>query len=169
MDNLNLVRKIAWDFHLTTGLDWEDLFSEASVAYVEAIKTHDPTRSCITTFIWWKVRSHLQNYLKLEKKYRDFTILYDTYFDDPTDNSSDDQLLSTISVNLDHAIDNSALFDSFSKEAAEIADVILENIDLLICQTPDDAKHQIAQMMSEKGWSWKQIWRGLRDLKLAFK
>jgi hypothetical protein len=167
-DNLNLVRKIAWEFHLSTGLDWEDLFSEASVAYVEAVRIHDPERSSITTFIWWSVCSHLKNYLKKENKYRDFTVLCDTYFDESAEGVSEDKLLSSMVSSIDRAIDESRFFDSLTEEAADVAKVVLKNIDILIVQTPEDAKQKIAQLMTEKGSSWRQIWKGIKDLKLAF-
>jgi hypothetical protein len=167
-DNLNLVRKIAWEFHLSTGLDWEDLFSEASVAYVEAIRAHDPTRSSVTTFIWWSVCSHLKNYLKKENKYRDFTVFYDTYFDDSAEGISEDRLLSSLVNHIDRAIDESDFFDSLSQEATDVARVVLKNIDTLIVQSPEDAKQSIAHLMTEGGSSWRQVWKGIRDLKTAF-
>jgi len=71
MKNINLLRKIAWSFHQSTGLDWDDLFQEAYIAYDKALRTYDPTRGKITTHVWYCVHSHLKNYLKEEKQYKE--------------------------------------------------------------------------------------------------
>ena len=39
MEHINLIRKIAWSFSTSTGLEFEDLFQEAALAYCEALKT----------------------------------------------------------------------------------------------------------------------------------
>ena len=35
---INLLRKIAWSFHKTTGLEWDNLFSETIQAYYKAME-----------------------------------------------------------------------------------------------------------------------------------
>ena len=51
MKHLNLIRKIAWSFHKTTGLDWDELFQEATLSYLKALKTYDKKRGAITTYV----------------------------------------------------------------------------------------------------------------------
>jgi len=69
MENINLIRKIAWDFHKSTGLDWNDLFQEAVLAYLESIENYDEKRGAISTYVWHYVESRLKNYLKQEKNW----------------------------------------------------------------------------------------------------
>lgn len=69
MENINLIRKIAWSFHESTGLDWDDLFQEGALAYLEAMKTYDEKKGKITTYVWHCIVSRLKNYLKSEREY----------------------------------------------------------------------------------------------------
>lgn len=68
MENLNLIRKIAMSFSLTTGIDFDDLCQEASLAYLEAIKTYNPNKGKISTYVWHCIHNRLKNYLKQEEK-----------------------------------------------------------------------------------------------------
>jgi len=72
-EHLNLLRKIAWSFYNTTGLDWQELFSEAALAYCEGVqnlKTHyDSSKGQISIYLWNCVKSHLLNYIKKQHKY----------------------------------------------------------------------------------------------------
>jgi len=69
MEHLNLLRKIAWTFHKSTGLDWDELFQEASLSYLKALKTYDPEKGKITTYIWCHVMSDLKDYEYKERLY----------------------------------------------------------------------------------------------------
>ena len=69
MKDINLIRKIAWSFHKSTGLDWDDLFQEAAIAYLEAMKTYNKRKGKITTHVWCCITSRLKNYLKKEREY----------------------------------------------------------------------------------------------------
>jgi len=69
-DSLNLIRKIAWSFYNTTGIDWQELFSQASLAYCEAISSYNPKKGKITTYLWSCMKSELLNFIKEENKYR---------------------------------------------------------------------------------------------------
>jgi hypothetical protein len=68
--HLNLLRKLAWSFHFTTGMDREELFSEASLAYCEAMQNYDSKKGRSSTYMWNCVKSHLLNVVKRENKYR---------------------------------------------------------------------------------------------------
>ena len=65
---LNLVRHIAWSFHRTTGIDWEELFGEASLAYCEALQSYHSEKSRESTWIFHCVRNRLITFCKEEAK-----------------------------------------------------------------------------------------------------
>jgi hypothetical protein len=69
-NHLNLIRKIAWSFYNSTGIEWQELFSEASLAYCEALQSYNPERGKITTHLWNCMKSQLLNFIKQENKYR---------------------------------------------------------------------------------------------------
>lgn len=57
---MDLVRKLAWSFHRTTGIDFEDLVQEACLtwhAYVEDNPKYDPRRMALTSYAYLCIRS----------------------------------------------------------------------------------------------------------------
>ena len=67
---LNLIRYIAWSFHRTTGIDWEELFGEACLAYCEALQSYQPKKSEESTWIFNCVENKLINFCKMEWKHK---------------------------------------------------------------------------------------------------
>ena len=150
MENINLIRKIAWSFHHTTGVEWGDLFQEAALAYCEALERYDPERGKITTYMWWCITSHLKNYLKEQKKWNG-------------------NICSIEDVDVDRPVSPSNRFETLSKEALQIAEVIFSNPCKYSSIDPQSAKKEIArEMIEQKHWSWHRVWIGIQDLKLAF-
>lgn len=77
MENLNLIRKIAWSFHHVSGIDWDDLFGEAALAYFEAIESFDPDKGKESTYIWYCIRNHLVNFCKKEARHKNIPRISD--------------------------------------------------------------------------------------------
>lgn len=150
-ENINLIRKIAWSFHHSTGEDWDDLFQEAALAYCQALKSYNPKKGKITTYMWWSITSHLKSYLKYQEKQNGHIL-------------SVEDLLT-----VDSPVNGSPLFESLSKEAIQIADMILSLPTVFDSMSPESAERNITRVLTKrKGWSRKKAWCGIRDLKLAF-
>ncbi len=151
MENINLIRKIAWSFHKTTGLDWDDLFQEAALAYCRAMKTYDPKRGAISTYMWWSITSHLKNYLRQELNHSK-------------------QLTNIEEVPLFELPKTTNPFnDRISREALLIASVILNRPRKYDSISPKQTKHRVTRILQRRGISLQMIWIGMKDLKLAFK
>jgi RNA polymerase sigma factor (sigma-70 family) len=69
MENIDLIRKIAWYFHKRTGIDWDDLFQEAALIYLEKLEDYDPSKGKLSTYMWHVISSHLKNFIKRWNKY----------------------------------------------------------------------------------------------------
>ena len=70
-DYINLIHAVAWHFAEKSVIDYQDLFSEASLAYCESIRKFEPHRGVkFSTFIWRCMRNHLVNYIKRETNLR---------------------------------------------------------------------------------------------------
>jgi len=67
--HINLIRKIAWSFHHSTDIDWQELFSEASLAYCDALQSYNPAKGKVTTHLWNCMKSRLISFMKEEEKY----------------------------------------------------------------------------------------------------
>lgn len=78
-----LLHKIAWSFHRSTGIDRDELFSEACLAFVEKIESYDPSRGAQSTYITTVVSNALRDYMQSEYKHdHDEFIDLDSSFSD---------------------------------------------------------------------------------------
>ena len=145
MENVNLIRKIAWSFHKTTGLDYEDLFQEAYLAYVDALKHYNPAKSAITTYMWHCITSRLTNYIKQEDKHRKHLLPLE-YAD-----------TKSTSIN--------SFFESLTEDAAALAESALKINVNVVPLTHKNADKVIKKELINKGWNMGRIMRAITDIK----
>lgn len=147
-ENIDLVRKIAWSFYNTTGIDWDELFAEASLAYAEGLETFDPSKGRLSTHMWHKISNHLKDYLKhlqFDKSHLEFITEYDL-----------NKQYSPISF-----------FESLSNDAYEIAKLVLTTPARFTVLDQTQVIDRIYHVMSRRGWPIVRTKRGLHDLRLA--
>ena len=148
MENINLIRKIAWSFHSSTGLDPEELFQEAAVAYFSSLEKYDPARGALSTFMYRAMTNHLGNYTARIKK-RKINTCELTKFNDVSEIPDDP-------------------IDIIPEELWEIPECIFDQFEHFASLSKRRAKLALAQELRKKGWSWSQIWSGIRHLKQVF-
>ena len=157
----NLARKLAWSFHHTTGLEFEDLYQEACLAYcwAERDSNYDPRKAAFTSFAYMCMRSHLCNIVT--KCRADASRRF------PTD---------TIALLNDwEAIDNAPAPDEelefreqlgeLSKEARFVIRLVFESPHEYLCLTSREAQAKIRQYLRDQGWSWVDIQKTLKEIK----
>lgn len=155
MKDINLIRKVAWSFHYTTGMEFDDLFSEAALAYCKAEKEFNPNKGAeFITFAFISIRSSLIDYVDKNNRYKNHFIPMQEAFHYIRDKTYETE---------------SPLEMFSSKEAQEIANLILESPQEFICLFPKQAIKKIGQIMvDKKHWNWASVWKGIRDLKCVF-
>ena len=156
-EHVNLVRSIAWSFHRTTGIDWQELFSEATAAYFTGLrfheerhgmKLHNPSKGGKTTWIYQWISTEMINFCKREKRARNPTGIEDWY---------------------------SSSFDDFkelyppqtqlSRDTQEIVKMVLQD-PRRYALPPRKAIGQIRKDLREvKKWSWPKVEEGMRNLR----
>jgi hypothetical protein len=151
MEYVNLLRKIAWSYHDTTGLDWEELFSVASLAYCETLKTWDKKKGSVSTHLWYNVHCRLLDYLKSKRADKN-KLLEIEYIDE---------------YDINYVAPSNSFFENLTKEAEEIADLVLKCSGRFVVLTSEEAESRIYNIMSRKGWTDLKIKRALNDLKAA--
>jgi RNA polymerase sigma factor (sigma-70 family) len=153
MENLNLIRKIAWSFHHTTGLEFDDLLQEATWAYLHALKTYDPKRGRITTYVWVHITSHLKNYLKQENKHND-----------PIDFIEDIEIEM-----LDHSyVTPTPFWESLSQDAQEVAEMVITSPKPFITHGKPKARKRVKQVMINRGWDLNRMCIAIKELQLLY-
>lgn len=152
MKDLNLIRKIAWSFHHTTGMEFDDLFSEATLAYCKAEKEFNPNKGAgFSTFAFIYIRCSLLDYVHKNNRYKDhFISIQEAYH---------------FAKKQTYQVESS--LEMFStKEAQEIANVILDSPQEFANLLPKQAIKKIGDIMiNKKHWNWASVWKGVRDLK----
>lgn len=59
----NIIGKIAKSFHKTTGLDYDDLYSEGLLAYCLCAHKYEKKYGAKNTFLYHVINNHLKNYI----------------------------------------------------------------------------------------------------------
>ena len=145
MENERLIRKIVWSFHLTTGLDPEDLFQEAYLAYVDGMKLYNPNKGAITTYMWYCVTSRLKNYLKQEDKHR--------------------QHLLPLIFAMHEPVNINPIFEDVSQDVAEFIESVVKINDNVVPLTRKNAVREITKGLSKEGWNIERIIQTITDVK----
>ncbi len=149
MENINLIRKMAWSFHSTTGISYDELFSESALAYYEAKEKYTPEmKTKLTTWAFMIIKNRLINFCKSEKMA--------TYLQ--LDNVNDNYITEYTEPFFE-------LYDELSNTSKIITDEILNNRQVYSTELPKTARGEIVIKLREKGWSWPKIWDSIRTIK----
>jgi len=168
MEDINLIKKIAWLFHETTGIEFEELFAEAALAYCEGLKNgkhpYNPTKGSMSTHMWYRITNHLKDYLKKQPAYK-----YAYHNKDLVDPTKTPHLEYVDIQYTERPITQIPFWEALNKEAQEIANIVLfKPKTYLKYNRQSDAVERVKQVLKDKGWSNKKIEYGITNLKLAF-
>ena len=153
MKDLNLIHKITWSFHHTTGIDYRELFSEASLGYCEAMKSYNADKgSSFSTYAWKVINHQLIDFIRKEKNKPI-----------PLSKASDPIYGTYITVQPEI---EGEFWKSLPPLCQELANVILSHIE----EVPDDiaptlARGKIVTILREQNWPWSKIWNSFREMK----
>lgn len=151
MDHLNLLRKIAWTFHKKTRENWDDLFQEAALAYLQALDTYTPEKGAISTYVWRSIWNHLEDYrCQLQRKYYGNGLeSYEDVFRYETEMPE-------------------FYWEGLTEDACEIAKLVLKSYKKFASMPSYQAYHRVRKMMAARGWDETKIEKGIEDLEAAF-
>jgi DNA-directed RNA polymerase specialized sigma24 family protein len=161
MENINLIRKIAWSFYNTTGLEWEELLQEALLGYSLALQRitsnqYNPEKGQkVTTFLWQSTTAHMLNYVKKNKKFK--AACTSVTIEELTNLPVDDTSFST-----------QQLFETLSKEAQEIVSLVFSLPQVFDGEAPTKARKHITNILINRGWTEEKIAFGMKELQVVF-
>ena len=147
MNNDLLLRKLAFDFSQKSGLEMSDLFQEAQLAYWQAMKTYDPAKGAISTYIWHCVHNRLLIYLRDYQKYSA-------------------EFIEVVPINV--VTNENAYFENLSEVACKIAKKVLSSPDEFACLAKADAQKKLKEILKNEGWSLKKIFAGFKELQMIY-
>ena len=147
IENINLIRKIAWSFTSTTGIDFEDLFSEAVVSYYEALNDYNASKGKLSVWCWLRMKNNLINYIKQEMN----ETIIDIEENPPTYVQQPNLFFE--------------LLGEFDDKANHIIKKILDNPHKYLSNPPKLARGIIRDELRKEGWKWVDIWDSFRSIK----
>lgn len=160
-EQLNIVRKVVWSYTRSTGLDFDELCSEAYLAYLEAAPSYDPARGKKSTFIWNVVRNHINSLLKAKKEISIDKEAMETLLEGREELDPERIIISEERWE--------ELFNSLSPEAKMIC-LLMNNGEVYInTDKPRKARGIIARELKARGWPENKIWATFREIKQVLK
>lgn len=167
MKNLNLIRKLAHQFYQKTDMEYQELFSEAALAYCEAVREFNPDKAAkLTTFAYTKMKNHLINVCKGYRPNPDGRPRsYGT--------NSTHQLIPLDDLEQEPASDPAQdsvnvydLIQEWPEDARQVAEMVLEDVEKYMAATPNFRRNYVAQKrrqkivekdLERKGWTPRRI------------
>mgnify|MGYP001302788555 FL=1 len=156
MEHINLIRKIAWSFHDSTGLDWDDLFQEAAYHYLRALKSYDPSKKVsLSTYVWNFVKNELILYIRKEK------MQGMTPVKEPS---------SMLPLESAKTLDYSPrpYWESLSQEAQNAANEIIQHPEEFSCLDPLNARLYLRYKLINNNWTVKNVRNAIKELKAVY-
>jgi DNA-directed RNA polymerase specialized sigma subunit len=186
IENASLIRKLAWSFHKSTGVDYKELFSEACLAYYESLRSFNPMKGCKkTTHAWTVISNQLCDFVKREKQephhVSPFTLLdYLTKKQEYGISATADEIESYISHSRkkmpplpDELVTRQPIsfeewIEGLPVECQEIARVIVEHANEIPENLPPKmTRGVVVTLLREEGFSWPYILKGMSALRLV--
>lgn len=143
-----LIYSIAWGFTNGNPQLFEELHSEATLAYLEAEQKYDPTKGVLfTTYIWQCMRNRLIDFTKKENQYF------------PTDEFPEIGY---------ETVPFFEIYDSLSDRAKQVVDHILKHMENYNDLTPWQVRGKIGKELMDLGWSNNKKNNTFNELKKIF-
>lgn len=149
----NMVWKYVHSFHSTTGIDREELFGEATVAYYEALLTYDFTKGSVITWVYRHIHNHLVNFCKKQHRH---SLHHIPMTDDDVYSGNTEQC------------HGENILNRFSGQCLELICILYcEDID--VNKPPKLVRGALVRKLKEKGWKHIDIWNTMSEVKAIVK
>ena len=144
-DHLTMLHSIAWSYHRATGVDVDDLFGEACLAFVSKMHLYDPARAKMSTFLYAMVKHPLLHYISKQK------------------NGDHHQPMPILigGQSPDTSIMFSAKVDELGRSARKLYKLILKSPDIFL----DMSLEQLTEHLRKLDWPWDEIRSAIKDMK----
>lgn len=153
-----LLHKWAWSYKTTTGIEEEELFSEACVAYMSAILTYDLDKHVeLSTWISYCVKNRLNSFVTKFHSDKSFTLFDEEKMDSFPAFDKYEAIFAY-----------SDMLTELSPKAKFVCDLVLKQQKTLDGLPPKLARGVLQKELRTQGWIWSDIWSTFTELKKAF-
>jgi RNA polymerase sigma factor (sigma-70 family) len=148
-----MLHKLAWSFHNTTGVDVDELFSEANIAFLKAYRTWKPEKGKLGLRVWVMTQNHLRSYLKKHgTKPLPVYEFVEEEMEDPQNEMESREGFSDILSRL-------------SSEAQDLVQVILSSPEEFMRESARATRGSLTRFLRTEGWPVERIARCFREVK----
>lgn len=194
VENSDMLCRLAWSFHYTTGIEWDELFCEAALAYYEARADFDPNNGAkLSTYAYGRVKNHLIDFCRKEQQSQytslDSVAVRDTDIDNEALTTSTSQCaeLNQFIISPESDFNLNDLFPG--GKCREIVDMLIGIANtpaefmfrtvspcsrVEVNPTPIDfnlppkiVRGQIVRELRERGWTHSAIWETMSEIKFV--
>lgn len=161
---MNLIRHLVWSFHRTTGLEWEELFGEAQLAYCQALRSYDNAHGKkLTSWAYTCIVNHLKTYI--QKQNGSHTISLDALLSNKDfQNRESDGEAPIPEVLYDYEMEQiTDLFGAMGPKARTVCDLIFESPDMF----EENTVMKLQGILRDLGWKWIDIWAAFKNIRFA--
>ena len=157
MKDLNLIRKIAWDFAKKSQLEFDELFSEAALAYSGALLKYDPEKGAkFSTFAHQCMRNHL---ICIERSQKT---------SESQEQEFDEELYSVESASESFE----SMIEDWSQNCKEVARLVVSKPGYFLGRTGSmkrsdlsgNPKDRVAKELKNKGWRSHKVKKSIQDM-----
>ena len=141
-----MIKKLVWSFHYDSGIEYQELLSEALLTYVRALRDYEKrSKTKLSTYIYSRIFNRLTNFCKWWQA---------------TPEANTEELPS-----LSYVPDYEFFHQNIPAETAELITELLDNEEDYSQIKPKQARGRLIAHLREKGWAWSKIWRTFREIK----
>ncbi len=160
-NNVDLVRKIVWKYVRTNeGLEFDDLFSEACIACLEAAPSYNPVKGKQSTFIYHVINNHLKTTVGYEAHHAAKNITSDKIYMEEFGTSPEEYFIAQENWE--------GILRNLSPKAREVCDMVFNEPEVYIpTDKPKKSRGIIIKELKARGWAWSDIWNSFREIKLT--
>jgi hypothetical protein len=143
-----LIWKICWGYSKRTKIEINELYQEAYLAYLGALKTYNPEKGALSTHVYYAILSKLSHYYQKEVVFK---------------RSKKEIIKSKPNFN------SYSLFEKVTKDVFEAINILFSyDHTKLSTINKNSAKTKIKGILIENGWEEKQIKTTLKNFQLIF-
>ena len=149
---MDLIRSLAWKFYKSSQVNWDELFSEACLAYCTYASKWDPTKGMkLTSYVYLAIKHELINFCKKEHRNRN-----PEGIERWCNSTSQEPEYEFFYEEIDHSEDVLFILDLLKSDPVKFS------------KRPTKPSGQLWQELLERGWSNLRIMHGIKQLKCDF-
>ena len=176
-DNLNLVHKLAWKFHISSGVSVEDLISEGyhALCYADSLYDDSRNQAKFTTYAYTAIQSRMVNLIKKESRIGFYEInllkgsvtLPSQFVDDDYDAEESD-IPDPLSMSIESRVSFCQQIESLSSLAQRVCSLVINGVETGNFTRRYDTKTSIKSRLKREGYKKREILSAFTELSEVF-